>query len=68
MKERVNYDSKNRLDEVVTAGGCHLERLDSNRWFLNCVRKDGSEFCVWIHGKVVMTEEREAGETNRATA
>lgn len=57
-QNRVEFDGKNRLDEVVTDGWAHLERMDANRWFLNCGRRDGSSFAVWIHGKVAMTEER----------
>ena len=25
----------------------------------SCVRADGSEFCIWFHGKITLTEERE---------
>lgn len=57
---RVTHDDKGALDEIVTDGGCHLERMDERRWFLNCLRADGSSFAVWFHGKVTMTEERPA--------
>lgn len=59
-KERVDYDEAGELDEVVAMGGVHLERLDTRRWFLSCIRSDGSEFCVWFKGRVTMTEERPA--------
>ena len=60
MDNRVEYDDKGRLDEVCTDGGAHLERMDKNRWFLSCSRADGSSFAIWIHWKVVLTEERPA--------
>ncbi|MEM9421956.1 MAG: hypothetical protein AAF986_05580 [Pseudomonadota bacterium] len=59
MKNRVDFKANGKLDEVVTNGGAHLEHLDRNRWFLNCVRSDGSSFAVWISGKVTSFEERE---------
>ena len=58
MGERVEYDG-DKLDEVVTHGGAHLEHMGGKSWFLSCQREDGSEFCVWFKGKVVLTEERE---------
>lgn len=58
--ERVDYDDAGELDEVVTLGGVHLERMDDRDWFLSCTRADGSEFCIWIQGKIVRTEERPA--------
>lgn len=60
MTERIDYGDDGKLDEVVTAGGAHLERLGNRRWFLECVRADGSSFAIWLHGEVTMTEEREA--------
>ena len=58
MSERTEWvDGK--LDEVVTEGGAHLEHMGGKRWFLSCRRRDGSEFCAWIEGKITMTEERE---------
>ena len=60
MENRIEWDDDGNLDEVVTDGGAHLERMSKKNWFLNCVRADGSEFCVWFHGKVTMTEERPA--------
>lgn len=56
--ERVDYNDDGELDEVVTLGGVHLERMSKRRWFLSCIRADGSEFCVWFKGEVTMTEER----------
>ena len=59
MKNRINFNDDGTLDEVVTDGGAHLEQLRRKSWWLNCVRSDGSSFCVWFKGKVTMTEERE---------
>ena len=58
MSERISYDDKGQLDEVITSGGAHLERMDRNSWFLVMLRNDGSGFCVWIEGKITLTEER----------
>lgn len=58
MQNRIQRDERGELDEVVTDGGAHLERMDRDRWFLNCVRSDGSSYALWIHGKVVLEEER----------
>lgn len=62
VDERVTYDDRGQLDEVVTAGGAHLERMSGGdkrgRWFLLMQRADGSEFCVWFEGAVTLTEER----------
>jgi len=55
---RIEYDDRGKLDEVVTDGGAHLERLGKDDWFLAMYRADGSAYCVWIEGKVTMTEER----------
>ena len=60
MSERVTYDDMGGLDEIVVHGGAHLERMDEDRWFLQLIRSDdcGGSFCIWFHGKIVMTEER----------
>jgi hypothetical protein len=60
MTNRVTYVPKDRLDEVVTDGGAHLEHMGGKSWFLSMERADGSEFCVWFKGKVTMVEERDA--------
>ena len=60
IHNRVTYDDNGKLDEVVTDAGCHLEHLGGNRWFLNCIRSDGSSFAVWFTGTITMTEERPA--------
>lgn len=60
MTNRVEYADDGQLDEVVTDGGMHLERLSERGWFLSGHRKDGSEFCIWFEGKVTLIEERPA--------
>lgn len=60
MTERVTFDERGRLDEIVTTGGAHLERIGKRRWFLECTRADGSSVCLWFRGEVTMTEERAA--------
>lgn len=62
MQNRVEYTGKGKLDEVVTDGGAHLEHMEGKRWFLNCLRKDGSSFAVWFRGDITMFEERRALE------
>lgn len=57
MADRIEYNPDGSLDEVV-AGGAHLEHMGGKGWFLAMQRADGSEFCVWFHGKITMTEER----------
>lgn len=54
---RVTYDDKGNLDEIVTDAGVHLEDLGGNRWFLACARSDGTEIRVWIRGKVTLIED-----------
>ncbi len=61
MKNRIQYDDAGNLDEVVTDGGAHLEALDDNHWFLCCERADGTALCLWIEGRILDTEERDAG-------
>jgi hypothetical protein len=60
MMPRLELDRKGQLDEVVSDGGGHLERLSANMWFLNLVNADGSSVAVWIAGKVTMFETRDA--------
>ena len=59
MTNRIEHDDKGELDEVCTDGGAHLERMSERGWFLQMDRADGSTFCVWIEGRVTLTEERE---------
>jgi hypothetical protein len=54
---RVTYDDKGNLDEIVTDAGVHLEDLGGNRWFLGASRSDGTEIRVWFNGKVTMVED-----------
>ena len=46
------------LDEIVVAGGAHLERMSRKGWFLSLARADGSEVAIWLRGKVTMFEDR----------
>lgn len=67
MVERVEYDDNGFLDEVVAHGGVHLESLDSDHdggtsWFLSIKRADGTSLCVWIEGRITLSEEREPGK------
>ena len=68
MQNRIKFDDKGRLDEVVTDGGAHLEDMGGNRWFLVCERKDGSCFAVWISGKVTSFEEQELPKRRKVDA
>jgi len=60
MENRIQRDEDDELDEVVTNGGAHLERLDTDFWFLECHRSDGTSVALWIRGRVTMEEERPA--------
>lgn len=60
MTPRLELDHKGHIDEVVSDGGGHLERLSTNVWFMNLVNADGSSVAVWLHGKITMFENREA--------
>lgn len=55
---RVTFYQDGTLDEVVTDAGAHLENLDKNRWFLSMKRSDGTDFCIWLKGRITLTEER----------
>lgn len=67
MQNRIERDERGELDEVVTDGGAHLERMSGSdkrgSWFLSMRRADGSEFCLWFHGALACTEERPARES-----
>jgi hypothetical protein len=58
IENRIQRTEKGKLDEVVTDGGAHLEWLGGNRYFLECVRKDGSGYAIWFTGKITSEEER----------
>jgi hypothetical protein len=55
---RLEFRKNGKLDDVVTDGGAHFERLNKNAWFLNCIRADGTSFSVWIKGKITHFEDR----------
>jgi hypothetical protein len=59
MKNRIERNGTD-LDEIVTDGGCHLERMDKSSWFLECIRSDGSSYAIWFSGKITSEEERQA--------
>ena len=54
---RVEYDEDGLLDEAVTDGGMHLERMSDGGWFLSGQRLDGSQVVVYLTGKVDLVEE-----------
>ena len=54
---RIEYDDNGELDEVVTDGGMHLERMSDGGWFLSGQRLDGSQVVVYLTGKVDLVEE-----------
>ena len=59
--ERVTFDDRGKLDEIVTLGrGAFLERMDRRRWFLSMECEDGSSIAVWIEGEVNSWERRDA--------
>lgn len=60
MKNRLEYGSDGRLDEVVTDAGMHLENLGENNLFLCGYREDGSSIALHIDGRVCLVEERPA--------
>lgn len=49
--DRVSYDDKGRLDEVVGTKGAHLERMGKNDWFLSIEHADGSSTAIWFKSK-----------------
>ena len=51
VRDRVDYDDKGRLDEVVGIGVTHLERLGRNDWYLSIGHADGSETALWFTSK-----------------
>ncbi len=60
MVDRVSYDDKNRLDEIVGTRGAHLERIGKKEWFLSISHADGSETALWFTSKSlpILIEER----------
>lgn len=54
---RIEYDDNGELDEVVTDGGMHLERMSDDGWFLSGQRLDGSQVVIYLTGKVDLVEE-----------
>jgi hypothetical protein len=61
--DRVTFDEKGELDEVVGTGFAHLERMGRNHWFLLIGHKDGTETAIWFDSpnlKKPFWEERPA--------
>ena len=54
---RIEYDDNGELDEVVTDGGMHLERIGDDGWFLAGQRLDGSQVVVYLTAKIHLVEE-----------
>ena len=50
-RNRVTYDDKGRLDEIVCSRGAHLERMSKNHWFLSFCHEDGTETAIWFKSK-----------------
>lgn len=48
MSDRVEFTEDGMLDEIVSTGGAHLERIDTNRWFLLFSHADGTETALWF--------------------
>lgn len=59
LTNRIERDEDGGLDEIVTDGGCHLERMGDKTWWLDCIRKDGSSHAIWIKGRVTSEEHRD---------
>lgn len=51
MGDRVDFDDHGELDEIVSASGAHLERMDKNRWFLEFMHEDGTSTAIWFSSK-----------------
>lgn len=50
-EDRVSYDDKGKLDEIVGTRGAHLERMSKNEWFLSIWHADGTETAIWFSSK-----------------
>lgn len=48
VDERIAYAEDGTLDEIVVAGGAHLERIWPDAWFVEFVHSDGSSTGVWF--------------------
>ena len=61
--ERMEVDQNGFLDEIFFKGGVHLERMDKESWYLNCIRENGSSVVLWFKSKDLHLSDRE--ERNR---
>ncbi len=50
-EDRVTYDDKGRLDEIVSTKGAHLERLSKKEWYLCFEHEDGATTALWFTSK-----------------
>lgn len=46
--DRVTYDDKGRLDEIVGSRFAHLEHMNKDSWFLLIGHDDGTETALWF--------------------
>jgi hypothetical protein len=53
MQDRIDFNEDGTLDEVVAAGGAHLEHLGGKRWYLNLVHADGTSSVFWFKSKTL---------------
>ena len=52
MSERISYDDKGGLDEVVRRGvNFHLEYMDDNTVWISLTRKNKHETVIWLTSK-----------------
>ncbi len=50
MSERMEFEG-GTLDEIIVAGGAHLESMGGNDWFLELFKEDGTSIAIWFHSK-----------------
>lgn len=64
---RINYDDRAELDEIVAHGATvHLERMDSNAWFLT-ISTQGKEHAIWLRSsRKIATYEEDRSQYARA--
>ncbi len=50
---QIRKDEDGSLDEIVSTGGtCHLEKMDSDHWWLVISQPDGETYHINFYGKV----------------
>lgn len=50
MIERIEFEG-GKLDEIVVAGGAHLESMGGGDWFLELFKDDGTSIAIWFYSK-----------------